>query len=43
MLTVGVANILPHLERMADRPRWLTRAAFGEGFMELAELSDSRH
>ncbi len=35
-LTVGVANIAPFLPMMAARPRWITAAARGAGFVELA-------
>lgn len=36
-LSVGVANIAPCLPSMRTHPRWITRAARGEGFIELAE------
>nr|WP_297456593.1 HAD-IIB family hydrolase [uncultured Halomonas sp.] len=35
-LSVGVANIKPHLETLAHRPRWLCDASHGEGFTEMA-------
>ena len=34
--TVGVANVREHLDRLPVPPRWITRAARGEGFTELA-------
>ena len=35
-LAVGVANLAPQADRLAHRPRWLTRAGHGEGFVEFA-------
>ncbi|SDL06149.1 hypothetical protein SAMN05661010_00873 [Modicisalibacter muralis] len=35
-LSVGVANIKPHLETLAHGPRWLCDASHGEGFSEMA-------
>ncbi len=35
-LTVGVANVREHLGRLPTPPRWITRAARGAGFAELA-------
>lgn len=35
-LTVGVANVSEHLERLPVPPRWITREARGAGFAELA-------
>lgn len=35
-LSVGVANIAPHLGRLAHPPRWVCDAAHGEGFVEMA-------
>ncbi|HET8789945.1 MAG TPA: HAD-IIB family hydrolase [Modicisalibacter sp.] len=35
-LSVGVANIKPHLETLAHGPRWLCDASHGEGFTEMA-------
>lgn len=35
-LSVGVANITPHLARMAHGPRWLCEAGHGDGFVEMA-------
>ncbi|WP_227370578.1 HAD-IIB family hydrolase [Halomonas sp. M20] len=35
-LSVGVANITPHLARLVHTPRWLCRASHGEGFVEMA-------
>lgn len=34
--TVGVANIVPLLDRLAQPPAYLTSSAFGDGFVELA-------
>lgn len=34
--SVGVANVRDHLARLPVRPTWITRAARGEGFVELA-------
>ncbi len=34
---VGVANILPTVDRLPVPPRWITQAAYGAGFVELAE------
>lgn len=36
--TVGVANVAQHLSRLPKKPRWVTRAAAGDGFCEFAEL-----
>ncbi|MGE4278474.1 MAG: HAD family hydrolase [Magnetospirillum sp.] len=36
-LSVGVANILPHLPAMSARPTYVTQAQGGHGFAELAE------
>ena len=36
-LAVGVANLLPQLDRLGHRPRWLTAADHGEGFIEFAD------
>ncbi len=36
-LSVGVANVLPHLSQMSAHPRYVTRAASGAGFVELAQ------
>lgn len=36
-LSVGVANITPHLESLTHGPRWLCDAGHGEGFTEMAE------
>jgi hypothetical protein len=36
-LSVGVANIAPHLDKLAAKPRWLCDAGHGEGFVEMAE------
>jgi hypothetical protein len=33
---VGVANLMNFADRLTDRPRWITRAAGGAGFAELA-------
>ena len=42
-LTVGVANVREHLARLSTAPRWVTRAARGEGFAELsAHLLEGR-
>lgn len=35
-LTVGVANVVHHLDRLPTPPRYVTRAAYGAGFAELA-------
>ncbi|SHF85246.1 hypothetical protein SAMN02745148_03690 [Modicisalibacter ilicicola DSM 19980] len=35
-LSVGVANVTPHLDRMTHHPRWLCEASHGEGFVEMA-------
>lgn len=35
-LTVGVANVRDHLDRLSTPPRWVTREARGAGFAELA-------
>jgi hydroxymethylpyrimidine pyrophosphatase-like HAD family hydrolase len=34
---VGVANVLDCIERLAAKPRWVTRARGAAGFVELAE------
>ena len=34
---VGVANLMNFADRLTARPRWITRAAGGAGFAELAE------
>lgn len=34
---VGVANLMKFADRIADRPRWITQAAGGAGFAELAD------
>jgi len=36
-LSVGVANLAPHLDRLPQPPRWLCEAGHGEGFVEMAE------
>ncbi|CAM5786974.1 HAD family hydrolase [Castellaniella caeni] len=36
-LTFGVANIRPHLASMAHTPRWVCEAAYGDGFVEMAD------
>lgn len=36
-LSVGVANIRPHLEKLTHRPRWLCSASHHDGFAEMAE------
>lgn len=36
-LAVAVANIRPHLDRVADLPAYVTEAEGGEGFAEFAE------
>lgn len=35
--SVGVANLLDHVERMPVLPAWITRERYGPGFVELAE------
>lgn len=35
-MTVGVANVADHADRMAHLPRWITRGRGGHGFCELA-------
>ena len=35
-LAVGVANLAPQAHRLSHRPRWLTTADHGEGFIEFA-------
>lgn len=35
--SVGVANVLPFLDRLEARPAWVTAASGGDGFAELAE------
>ncbi len=35
-LSVGVANLAPVADRLVHRPRWLTRASHGDGFVEFA-------
>nr|WP_298372946.1 HAD-IIB family hydrolase [uncultured Halomonas sp.] len=35
-LSVGVANILPHLDKLNWAPRWVCDASHGEGFVEMA-------
>jgi hypothetical protein len=35
---VAVANIRPFLDRIAERPAYVTKAAAGAGFVELADL-----
>lgn len=40
---VGVANVADFADRLAHRPRWITRARSGAGFVELARaLIDAR-
>ena len=34
---VGVANVLDFADRLAHKPRWVTRARGSQGFVELAE------
>lgn len=34
---VGVANVMACLDRLAHRPRWVTRQPGGEGFVEMAQ------
>nr|WP_298415625.1 HAD-IIB family hydrolase [uncultured Halomonas sp.] len=36
-LSVGVANIFPHLGKLTHAPRWLCEASHGEGFVEMAK------
>lgn len=36
-LSVGVANINPHLHRLEHKPRWLCDASHGDGFTEMAD------
>lgn len=36
-LSFGVANIRPHLAAMAHKPRWVCQAAYGDGFVEMAD------
>ncbi|MGC3874708.1 HAD-IIB family hydrolase [Halomonas sp. GXIMD04776] len=36
-LSVGVANIVPHLDKLTQGPRWLCEASHGEGFVEMAQ------
>jgi HAD superfamily hydrolase (TIGR01484 family) len=36
-LSVGVANIRPVLPSLGTPPRWVTDAAYGEGFVEVAD------
>jgi HAD superfamily hydrolase (TIGR01484 family) len=36
-ISVGVANIKPHLDRLAGKPRWLCDTSHGEGFTEMAD------
>ncbi|MEC9484034.1 MAG: HAD-IIB family hydrolase [Halomonas sp.] len=36
-LSVGVANIAPHLQRMQAHPRWVCQASHGAGFEEMVE------
>ena len=36
-LSVGVANIVPHLDKLEAKPRWLCDAGHGDGFAEMAE------
>lgn len=41
---VGVANVADFADRLAHRPRWITRARSGAGFVELARaLIDARN
>lgn len=41
--TVAVANLRPQLDQLPDRPRFMTQASFGAGFVELARhLLDTR-
>ena len=37
-LSVGVANVEPHLPRMAHPPRFITPSAQAQGFVDLLEL-----
>jgi hypothetical protein len=40
---VGVANVADFADRLAHRPRWITTARSGAGFVELARaLIDAR-
>src|SRR3546814_18295886 len=36
-LSVGVANIKPHLNNFAHHPRWVCDAGHGAGFVEMAD------
>lgn len=36
-LTVGVANVVHHLDRLPTPPRYVARAASGQGFAEIAQ------
>ena len=36
-LAVGVANLAPQADRLTHRPRWLTSASHGDGFVEFAD------
>jgi HAD superfamily hydrolase (TIGR01484 family) len=35
--SVGVANVRQYLDRLPDRPKWITRSATGAGFVEIAD------
>jgi hydroxymethylpyrimidine pyrophosphatase-like HAD family hydrolase len=37
-LSVGVANVLDYRDQLAHQPAYVTAAAEGEGFRELAQL-----
>lgn len=36
-LSFGVANIAPHLDALAHKPKWVCREAYGDGFAEMAD------
>ncbi len=40
--TVGVANVRRFLDRMSDKPRYITSAAAGEGFQEIVQFLAAR-
>lgn len=41
--SVGVANLLERVEQMPVLPAWITQAAYGAGFVELAERLIAAH
>mgnify|MGYP002829588997 CR=1 FL=1 len=41
-LSVGVANIARHLDKMQSRPKWVCQASHGAGFEEMVERSEAQ-